>query len=53
MLKETKSIQQLIELPAEVIDCCLTHLQQILLEFAPDADAETIVSALDDLQWLS
>src|SRR5258708_17593787 len=53
MLIEAKSPQQLIELPTEAIDCVLTRLQQVLFGFGPDADAETFVSALDDLQWLS
>jgi hypothetical protein len=53
MLTEAKSIQQLIELPIEAIDCVLTRLQQMLFGFDPDADAEKFVGALDDLQWLS
>jgi hypothetical protein len=53
MLTEANSIQQLIELPIEAIDCVLTHLQQMLFGFGPDADAEKVVRALDDLQWLS
>jgi hypothetical protein len=43
----------LIELPIEPIDRVLTLLQQILLGFGPDADAEKFVGALDDLQRLS
>jgi hypothetical protein len=43
----------LIELPIEAIDCVLTPLQQSLFGFGPGADAEKIVGALDDLQWLS
>jgi hypothetical protein len=53
MLIEANSSQQLIELPIEAIDRLLTPLQQILLGFGPDADAEKFVGALDDLQRLS
>jgi len=31
----------------------LAPLQHTLFGFGPDADAEKIVGALDDLQWLS
>jgi len=31
----------------------LAHLQQTLFGFGPNAHAEKIVGALDDLQWLS
>jgi hypothetical protein len=50
---EANSFQQLIELSIEAIDRVLTPLQQILLRFGPDADAEKFVGALDDLQRLS
>jgi hypothetical protein len=53
MLIEPNSPQQLIEQPIEVFDCMLASLQQTLLGFGPDADAEKIVGALDDLQWPS
>jgi len=50
---EANSFQQLIELPSEAIDRVLTPLQQILLRFGPEADAEKFVGALVDLQRLS
>jgi hypothetical protein len=53
MLIEPNSPQQLIEQPIEALDCMLAFLQQTLFGFSPDADAEKIVGALDDLQWLS
>src|SRR5258708_8812736 len=46
MLIEPNCPQQLIEQP-------LAPLQQTLFGLGPDADAEKIVEALDDLQWLS
>src|SRR6266436_1758041 len=53
MLIEPNSPQQLIEQPIEVFDCMLAPLQQTLFGFGPDADAEKIVAALNDLQWRS
>jgi hypothetical protein len=53
MLVEANSAQQLIELPIEAIDCLLARLQQNLLGFGSDADAEKFVGALDNLQRLS
>jgi len=43
----------LIEQPIEAVDCMLAPLQQTLFGFGPDAGAEKIVVALDDLQWPS
>src|SRR5260370_39448624 len=53
MLIEPNCPQQLIERPIEAVDCMLAPLQQTLFGLGPDADAEKIVEALDDLQWLS
>jgi len=53
MLIEPKSPQQLVELPSEAIDCVLTQLQHLLFGFGPDADVETVMSTLDNLQRLS
>jgi len=53
MLVEANSAQQLIELPIEAIDCLLARLQQNLLGFGSDVDAEKFVGALDNLQRLS
>src|SRR5258708_33565691 len=53
MLIEPNCPQQLIEQPIEAVDCMLAPLQQTLFGLGPDADAEKIVEALDDLQWLS
>src|SRR5258708_29171474 len=53
MLIEPNCPQQLIEQPIEAVDCMLSPLQQTLFGLGPDADAEKIVEALDDLQWLS
>src|SRR5260221_10514562 len=53
MLIYRNSLQQLVEQPIEVVDCMLAPLQQTLFGFGPDADAEKIVGALNDLQWLS
>src|SRR6266850_1313177 len=53
MLIEPNSPQQFIEQPIEAVDRMLAHLQQTLFGFGPNAHAEKIVGALDDLQWLS